>query len=342
MAHTRLESLKNLAERYDGYGNSIRRVMEVRDRVRGIHGVVADLITTQRKYETAIETALGGSIQNVVTDSEETAKRLIEYLKKNKYGRVTFLPLTSINGSQNFSQPGALKEPGVLGLASDLVQAEPPYEGLVRYLLGRVVVADTIDHAVALARRYKYSLRIVTLEGELLNAGGSMTGGAFKNSSNLLGRRREIEELEEQCGKALARVEQLQKELALKERGAAEKKEGLEQLKADIQALALKENTIHMNLSQLEDKKRDIAEASVDLVREHGQLEEQAKEIAASKNTLEEAEAGNRSSVCPKGGAYRTSERAVFPKRRAYRKAVRAGQGHVSCSGSGGEAGGAP
>ncbi|MDY3230907.1 MAG: chromosome segregation protein SMC [Clostridiaceae bacterium] len=288
MAHTRLESLKNLAERYDGYGNSIRRVMEVRDRVRGIHGVVADLITTQRKYETAIETALGGSIQNVVTDSEETAKRLIEYLKKNKYGRVTFLPLTSINGSQNFSQPGALKEPGVLGLASDLVQAEPPYEGLVRYLLGRVVVADTIDHAVALARRYKYSLRIVTLEGELLNAGGSMTGGDFKNSSNLLGRRREIEELEEQCGKALARVEQLQKELALKERGAAEKKEGLEQLKADIQALALKENTIHMNLSQLEDKKRDIAEASVDLVREHGQLEEQAKEIAASKNTLEE------------------------------------------------------
>ena len=105
MAYTKLESLKNLAERYDGYGNSIRRVMEVRDRVHGIHGVVADIITTSQKYETAIETALGGSIQNIVTDSEATAKQLIEYLKKNKYGRATFLPLTSINGKQTFSQP---------------------------------------------------------------------------------------------------------------------------------------------------------------------------------------------------------------------------------------------
>ena len=101
-ASTRLESLRNLAERYEGYGNSIRRVMEVRDRVRGIRGVVADLVTTEKEYETAIETALGGSIQNVVTDSEQTAKQLIEYLKKNRYGRVTFLPLTSIGGGSGF------------------------------------------------------------------------------------------------------------------------------------------------------------------------------------------------------------------------------------------------
>lgn len=180
MAYTKLESLKNLAERYDGYGNSIRRVMEVRDRVHGIHGVVADIITTSQKYETAIETALGGSIQNIVTDSEATAKQLIEYLKKNKYGRATFLPLTSINGKQTFSQPAALKEKGVLGLASDLVQVDSRYEGLARYLLGRVVVADTIDNAIALARKYKYSLRIVTLEGELLSAGGSMTGAPLR------------------------------------------------------------------------------------------------------------------------------------------------------------------
>ena len=181
MAHTKLESLRNLAERYDGYGNSIRRVMEVRDRIHGIRGVVADIISTEKKYETAIETALGGSIQNIVTDSEETAKRLIEHLKKNKYGRATFLPLTSVGKNQSpFPKPEALKEPGVLGLASSLVQADKEYEGLIRYLLGRVVVADTIDHAIAIARKYHYSLRIVTLEGELLNAGGSMTGGAFK------------------------------------------------------------------------------------------------------------------------------------------------------------------
>ena len=288
MAYTKLESLKNLAERYDGYGNSIRRVMEVRDRVHGIHGVVADIISTEQKYEIAIETALGGSIQNIVTDSEATAKQLIEYLKKNRYGRATFLPLTSINGSQNFSQPAALKEKGVLGLAHDLVQVDGQYKGLARYLLGRVVVVDTIDNAIALARKFRYSLRIVTLEGELLSAGGSMTGGAFKNSSNLLGRRREIEELEETCSKALVQIEKIQNELALKESLAQEKKGELEQLKTRLQKLALQENTIRMNISQLEDKKAEIADSSGDLVREHGQLEEQVKEIAQSRSVLED------------------------------------------------------
>ena len=292
MAYTKLESLRNLAERYDGYGNSIRRVMEVRDRVHGIHGVVADIITTSQKYETAIETALGGSIQNIVTDSEATAKQLIEYLKKNKYGRATFLPLTSINGKQAFGQPGALKEKGVLGLAHELVQVDPLYEGLARYLLGRVVVVDTIDNAIALARKFKYSLRIVTLEGELLSAGGSMTGGAFKNSSNLLGRRREIEELEGSCSKALVQVELIQKELILQESLAQEKKGELEKLRSDIQALAIRENTVRMNVSQLEDKKAEIAESSTDLVREHGQLEEQVKEINESREVLTEDSRG--------------------------------------------------
>ena len=109
--------------------------MEVRDRVHGIRGVVADLITTEKKYETAIETALGGSIQNVVTDSEQTAKQLIEYLKKNRYGRVTFLPLTSIGQGGGFSKPEALSEPGVIGLASDLVHVENEYQILAKHLL---------------------------------------------------------------------------------------------------------------------------------------------------------------------------------------------------------------
>lgn len=287
-ASTKLESLKNLAERYDGYGSSIRRVMEVRDRVRGIHGVVADIISTEQAYETAIETALGGSIQNIVTDSETTAGRLIEHLKKNRYGRATFLPLTSIKGGQNFSQPGALKEKGVIGLANSLVQVEEQYKGLANYLLGRVVVVDTIDNAIALARRFKYSLRIVTLEGELLSAGGSMTGGAFKNSSNLLGRRREIEELEEVCEKALAHMEHIQKEVGQKESVVREKKEELEQLKTELQALALRENTIGMNISRLGEKKAEIAESSGDLVREHAQLEEQIREIHESRNALAE------------------------------------------------------
>ena len=286
MAYTRLESLKNLAERYDGYGNSIRRVMETRDRIRGIHGVVADLISTEQKYETAIETALGGSIQNIVTDSEATAKQLIAYLKKNKFGRATFLPLTSMNGGQAFSKPEALREPGIIGLASSLVQADPRYSGLVQNLLGRVVVADTIDNAIGLAKKFRYSLRIVTLEGELLSPGGSMTGGAFKNSSNLLGRRREIEELEETCKKALKTVEAIQKELNLKEGLVNEKREELEQLQKQLQKLALEDNTIRIRISQLEEKKTQIRDSSGDLVIEHGQLEEQIREIGENRQLL--------------------------------------------------------
>ena len=124
MAHTKYESLRNLAERYEGYGNSIRRVMEVRSRINGIHGVVAALLDVPKQYETAIETALGGSIQNIVTDTEETAKELIGYLKKNQYGRATFLPLTGISGRQEFSRPEALKEPGVIGIADTLVSVK--------------------------------------------------------------------------------------------------------------------------------------------------------------------------------------------------------------------------
>ncbi len=289
---TKLESLKNLAERYEGYGNSIRRVMDVKNRVRGIHGVVADIITTQKEYETAIETALGGSIQNIVTDSETTAKQLIEYLKKNKFGRATFLPLTSVGSGERKGasiQERVLGEPGVLGLASHLVQADSQYQGVVHYLLGRVVVADHIDHAIALSRKYQHTLRIVTLDGELFSAGGSMTGGAFKNTSNLLGRRREIEELESLCQKAVRAVEQIQGELAMDEEQLRQQREELEQFKQRRQEAYLSRNTIQMNLSQLDEKILEIQESSRDMVLENHHLEEQIQELQRSQKELEES-----------------------------------------------------
>ena len=164
---SRLESLKNLTERYDGYGNSIRKVMERREQEKGILGVVADIIKVDKAYEIAIETALGGSIQNIVTDSEDTAKRMIQYLKQNKFGRATFLPLTSINGSNSLKQSDALKEKGVVGVASSLVHVDTKYEKLAENLLGRTIVVKHIDDGIALAKKYKQSLRIVTVEGEL-------------------------------------------------------------------------------------------------------------------------------------------------------------------------------
>jgi len=167
--------------------------MERKEQTPGILGVVADIIKVDQKYETAIETALGGNIQNIVTDNEATAKELIAYLKKNKLGRATFLPLTSVGGRDNFPKKEALLEQGALGLASTLVEAEDKYAGVIQYLLGRVLVVKEIDAAIRIARKYHHSLHIVTLEGEYLSPGGSMTGGAFRNSSNLLGRRRELE-----------------------------------------------------------------------------------------------------------------------------------------------------
>ena len=290
ISHSKLESLKNLAERYEGYGNSIRRVMEQKSRIPGIHGVVADLISTSKKYETAIETALGGSIQNIVTDREETAKELIEYLKKNRYGRATFLPLTGISARGGFTQESALREPGILGLASDLVEVKDEYRNLIQYLLGRVVVADTIDHAIALARKFRHTLRIVTLEGELLSAGGSMTGGSFKNSSNLLGRQRELSELQAACRKALQDVEETQKAIADNDRLKAQCAGEAARLRETKQEIVLRKNTAQMNMERLLGKKQEIAESSADLVMENRELEFQLKEIRENRARLSREE----------------------------------------------------
>ena len=288
-AHTRYESLRNLAERYEGYGNSIRRVMELRDRVPGIHGVVADLLDVPKEYETAIETALGGSIQNVVTDSEQTAKRLIEHLKKNRYGRATFLPLNAISGREGTGKNQALSEPGVIGTAAELVRVKEEYRELALYLLGRVLVVDHVDHAIAIAGKYHHSLRLVTLEGELFNPGGSMSGGAFKNSSNLLGRKRELEEMEERCKKALFKVDEIQKETVQKESIQKEQKKELEQVKSKLQEEYLRENTARGERRRLEEKKQELDGSAKDLHLEHAQLEEQIGEIRARSGELSEA-----------------------------------------------------
>lgn len=285
-ALTKLDSLKNIAERYDGYGSSIRKVMEVRDRVHGIRGVVADLIQVEKQYETAIETALGGSIQNIVTDSDQTAKQLIEYLKKNKFGRATFLPLTSIGNRNSFQQPAVLKEPGVLGLANELVKSDGSYAGLMKYLLGRVVVVDHIENALLISKKYQYSLRIVTLDGELFNAGGSMTGGAFRNTSNLLGRKREIEELEEECKKLQLQSAKLSDSLQMEEKNLISVKKLLEGTKESLQEAYLRKNILQMNLSQTMERKREIIESYQDLEREHSLLEQQLRDISANRNSL--------------------------------------------------------
>ncbi|MDC7287107.1 chromosome segregation protein SMC [Blautia schinkii] len=276
---SRLESLKNITERYDGYGNSIRRVMEQKDRVPGIKGVVADLIQVNKDYEVAIETALGGSIQNIVTDNEQTAKQMIEFLKKNRFGRATFLPLNSINSRGDFHQKDALKEPGVIGLASELVTTEPQYQGLAAYLLGRVLVVDHIDHAIAIARKYRHSLRMVTIEGESLNPGGSMTGGAFKNSSNLLGRRREIEELESSVKALKKDMEAMQKAIDDNRSQRNVIRDTIADFQEKLRQQYVAQNTAKMHINQLEQKAEEIKGGYDQIKRDQMEIQRQVMEV---------------------------------------------------------------
>lgn len=284
---SRLESLKNITERYDGYGNSIRKVMGNKDQVPGLLGVVADLIKVEKEYEIAVETALGGSIQNIVTDTEETAKRMIQYLKQNKFGRATFLPLTSIHGSGGIRNEEALREPGVIGVASTLVAVEDRFKGLADHLLGRTIVVDHIDHGIAIARKYRQSLRLVTLEGDLINPGGSMTGGAFKNSSNLLSRRREIEEFEGTV--ALLKKEMQEMELqvsSLKEQRTACYNEN-DELQQKLSQASISENTLRMNLEQVQGRMRELAQQHQIYKREQSELSEKLKEILENEDSIQ-------------------------------------------------------
>lgn len=284
---SRLESLRNIAERYDGYGNSIRRVMERKDQEKGILGVVADLIKTKKEYEIAVETALGGSIQNIVTQDEGTAKRMIAYLKQNKYGRATFLPLTAMKSRGGFSQQAALKEPGVIGLASSLVTADRAYDSLVEYLLGKTVVTDQIDHAVALARKFHYSLRIVTLEGESLSPGGSMTGGAFKNSSNLLGRRREIEELKSQVEQKRKKLEELRGSVDECRAQRNQRRDALVALSEELQKKYIEQNTAGMKLREIENQQKQTLSGYEQIRRESQEVRQQTEELSGDQAVIE-------------------------------------------------------
>ena len=283
---SRLESLKNITERYDGYGNSIRRVMEQKNREPGIKGVVADIIHVQKDYEVAIETALGGSIQNIVTDNEQTAKRMIGFLKKNRFGRATFLPLSNISGRGGLNQRDVLSEPGVVGTANTLVNADKEYSELVMYLLGRVLVVDNIDHAIAIGKKYRHSLRMVTIEGESLSPGGSMTGGAFKNNSNLLGRRREIEELERSVGILRKELEETQKSIGENRSRRNVLRDTIADFQQKLRQQYVEQNTAKMNLEQLKEKEGEIQNSYRQIDREQEELRHQAGEIRQDHSSI--------------------------------------------------------
>ncbi len=289
------DALTNLAERYEGYGNSIRRVMEKKKTESGIIGVVADIIRVDKAYETAIETALGGSIQNVVTEDEASARRMIDYLKKNRFGRATFLPLTSVKKRSRAREEDALQEKGVIGLADSLVSSEERFSGIISSLLGGILVVDRIENALAIAKKYHYSMRIVTREGEFLRPGGSLTGGAFKNNSNLLGRKRELEQLQKEITELGQSREKLRIEQEKVKRGRVQQREKIELAKQEAAKREVAANTAKLNVSRLEDlisqtRKRlsQIEEEKLAAQNKLLQMEKEGKSVSDQSRAIED------------------------------------------------------
>ena len=262
----RASLLRDLETHMEGFNHSVKTVMGWKQRgtVNGIHGTVAGLIEVPENYAVAVETALGAGLQNIVVDNEETAKACIRRLQRDRAGRATFLPLTAVRGTL-LDQPGLQKEPGFLGLASELVGVEERYKGAVRFLLGRIAIASDLDTAANIAKKYRYKFRIVTLDGQQINAGGSFTGGSAARGQGILSRRGEAEGLKREADALRARKE------AASQKEADARKE-LEKLNAS-----------------LEEVREELMAVSEDMVRFEGELSRSKAERAAAaarKETL--------------------------------------------------------
>ncbi|MCE2414781.1 chromosome segregation protein SMC [Candidatus Poribacteria bacterium] len=202
---SRLKSLQELQSAYEGYYTGVRAIMQAKthysDQFQGVCGVVAELVTTDTEYEVAIEVALGSAIQNVITETAEDAQKGIAFLKQHRAGRVTFLPLDILRG-RRFEDEELLDRPGVIGIAEELINYDPKYEVAMRHLLGNTLVIEDLDSAIALTRQFRLSARLVTLDGEVINTSGAITGGQTnQRKGRLLSRARELETLEEEIGK---------------------------------------------------------------------------------------------------------------------------------------------
>lgn len=290
-ARTRLEMLREMQAEFAGFQQGVKEILKARERgFAGIHGAVAELVVVPEQYETALEVALGGALQNVVVENEAAGRAAIAHLKKHNAGRATFLPLDVIRPRQ--IQPEDRRrleqEEGVVGIASELVSFEPAYRPILESLLGNVVVTQTLEQANRVARALGYRYRIVTLEGDLVNAGGSMTGGALKkNTTNLLGRNRQAEELEarmEEIEQAISAHRTRMEQLANEQRHLEQEQESL---RTQGETLRLKEQEVKGLLQQLEAEGRALGERIRLAEQEMESYQRESEEASRKKQELE-------------------------------------------------------
>lgn len=287
---SRLKLLTEMQRDYEGYNLSVKQVLMEAERRggAGVHGVVASILHAPQKLERALDMVLGGTLQNVVVDRDEDAKAMIEYLKRNRYGRATFLPISSIRGrTLDMGERRVLSMPGCVGLASEMVTYDPIYRGIVENLLGRTVIAEDLNSGIAIQRAGRYQFRLVTLDGDVMHSGGSMTGGSVQSRmTSLLSREREITESTENMKKLTEKLAQVQNQLKKGEEERAALKRERAQLFDDVhqQEIAVTRAEDHLARAREELNGHTGRAARVNEAR--AQLAEQKAEILSQLDAL--------------------------------------------------------
>ncbi|MFF2854649.1 chromosome segregation protein SMC [Peribacillus sp. NPDC058002] len=262
-AKSRKELLEEMEDDYAGFFQGVKEVLKAKETLRGIEGAVAELIKVPKEYETAIETALGGAMQHVVVEREEHAREAISFLKKNRYGRATFLPLSVIKAREiSANQLSMLKShPAFVGTGSSLIQYDDRHAAIAENLLGTVMITTDLKGANDLAKMMQHRFRFVTLEGDIVNPGGSMTGGALKQkTTSLLSRKTELEELHQKLAAMEAKTNQLEKQVKQLKVDLGVQEQTLEQTRKTGERLRLQEQTLKGELREVELQERNVNE----------------------------------------------------------------------------------
>ena len=288
---SKLKFLIETEKEKEGYIKSVKTLLKdcetTRELGKGMHGVLANIIEVPEEYQTAIEMCLGSSLQNIVTENEEDAKRLIEHLRKNNLGRASFLPITSVKGKKLEKIKG--KNAGVIGIASDLIQYSKKYENIILNLLGRTVIVQDMETAIRVAKDNGYSFRIITIEGDVINPSGAITGGSVaKKTVNILGRGREIEKLQKEIKTLEEQIQKLEKEKDNYQESIENVLEMVSSLEKQLQEIEITYATGKEKINAIEENIHRIETRLNKLKEEDKKLEEQKEENIETKKTLQE------------------------------------------------------
>ncbi|MCM1133536.1 MAG: chromosome segregation protein SMC [Ruminococcus flavefaciens] len=280
--------LSDLENNMEGFAGSVKQILRAsaQGRIGGIYGTVAQNINVGNQYATAIETALGGAMQNIIVENEDIAKRCIRFLKEQKGGRATFLPITSVKGS-DFREQGVETCDGFVAMADKIAVCDEKFSGIVKSLLGRIVIAEDIDSATLIAKKYGYRFRIVTLDGQVINAGGSFTGGSAQKSGGIITRKNEIETLSAEIERLKSQQDELNAQME-KFRAESEKlRYDTESARAELRELESAEVRLSAELSSLHSL---VAQLTAQTENTGRQIAESEEKIASARLAESEAE----------------------------------------------------